>query len=186
MNRCGERMTDSLEEPSFDLTHEFSDFEIRRYADTVQARVQTSGRGGGAPSGGFRRVAGYIFGGNKQRASIAMTAPVSMWEEDGSGWLAFTMPSAYSLTSLPEPNDEGVRLVAHPGAMVAVKRFTGRTTPKKTERIERTLRAAAEREGYRCVGPPVLAVYENPWTTLPFRRRNEIHVEIEPIGPLPS
>jgi hypothetical protein len=186
MNRRGERMTDSLEEPSFDLTHEFSDFEIRRYADTVQARVQTSGRGGGAPSGGFRRVAGYIFGGNKQRASIAMTTPVSMWEEEGSGWLAFTMPSAYSLTSLPEPNDEGVRLVAHPGAMVAVKRFTGRTTPKKTERIERTLRAAAEREGYRCVGPPVLAVYENPWTTLPFRRRNEIHVEIEPIGPLPS
>jgi len=46
-------------------------------------------------------------------------------------------------------------------------------------RIEEGLRAAIEREGYVATGPAVLAVYENPWTTVPFMRRNELHLHIE-------
>ena len=171
-------MANRIEEPSFDVIKSYADFEIRRYVNTVQARVQTSSRGGGAASGGFRRVAGYIFGGNAQKTSIAMTAPVSMWEEDGLSWLAFTMPSEYSLDSLPLPNDEGVRLVPHAGSTVAVMSFSGRNTPGKGDRVEQKLRAALEREGYQSVGPGVLALYDNPWTTLPFLRRNELHLEI--------
>ena len=102
----------------------------------------------GGASGGFRRVAGYIFGGNSERASIAMTAPVSMWDEDGSGWLAFTMPSAYATRCLASAKRRGV-LTSKPVATVAVARFTGRSTPKKTVRVEATLRAAVEREGTR-------------------------------------
>ena len=94
-------MASKIEEPSFDVIQSYTDFEVRRYVDTVQARVQTSSRGGGAASGGFRRVAGYIFGGNAQKTSIAMTAPVSMWEEDGSSWLAFTC----LLYTSPSPRD---------------------------------------------------------------------------------
>ena len=123
-------------------------------------------------------MAGYIFGGNVQQTSIAMTAPVSMWEEDGASWLAFTMPSVYSLDSLPAPNDEGVHLVPHAGAVVAVMSFSGRNTPGKGDRVEQKLRAAMEREGYQSAGPSVLALYDNPWTTLPFLRRNELHIEI--------
>ena len=171
-------MASGIEEPSFDVIKSYDDFEVRRYVDTVQARVQTSSRGGRAASGGFRRVAGYIFGGNAQKTSIAMTAPVSMWEEGGSSWLAFTMPSMYSLDSLPVPNDEGVRLVTHAGSTVAVMRFSGRNTPGKGDRVEQKLRAAMEREGYQPVGPGVLALYDNPWTTLPFLRRNELHIGI--------
>ena len=89
-------MAETLEEPPYEVINAHDGFEVRRYGPTVQARVQTAGRDGGAASGGFRRVAGYIFGGNSERTSIAMTAPVHMWEEDGSGWLAFTMPSAYA------------------------------------------------------------------------------------------
>lgn len=171
-------MASRIEEPSFDVIKSYDDFEVRRYVDTVQARVQTSSRGGGAASGGFRRVAGYIFGGNAQQTSIAMTAPVSMWEEDGASWLAFTMPSVYSLDSLPAPDDEGVHLVPHAGAVVAVMSFSGRNMPGKGDRVEQKLRAAMEREGYQSAGPGVLALYDNPWTTLPFLRRNELHIEI--------
>ena len=172
-------MVSSLEEPSFESVRIYPDFELRQYADTVQARVRTTGRDGGAASGGFRRIAGYIFGGNAQQASIAMTAPVSMWDNEGEGWMAFTMPSLYSITSLPAPDDQGVQLVNHKGANVAVMKFSGRTTPSKTQRIEVALRAAIEREGLHAAGPGVLAVYDNPWTTLPFRRRNELHIEVE-------
>ena len=172
-------MAETLEEPAYEVISSHDGFEVRRYAPTVQARVQTAGRDGGAASGGFRRVAGYIFGGNSERASIAMTAPVHMWEEGGSGWLAFTMPSAYAMETLPTPNDAGVRLHPTSTSTVAVARFSGRTTPKKTARIEEGLRAAIKREGYGAVGPAVLAVYENPWTTLPFMRRNELHLHLE-------
>ncbi|MEL0312950.1 MAG: heme-binding protein [Candidatus Poseidoniales archaeon] len=175
-------MAETLEEPAYEVISTHDGFEVRRYAPTVQARVQTAGRDGGAASGGFRRVAGYIFGGNSERASIAMTAPVHMWEEGGSGWLAFTMPSAYALETLPSPNDAGVRLHSTSVATVAVARFSGRTTPKKTARVEKELRAAIEREGYVAAGPAVLAVYENPWTTLPFMRRNELHIELLEIN----
>jgi len=172
-------MAETLEEPPYEVINTHDGFEVRRYGPTVQARVQTAGRNGGAASGGFRRVAGYIFGGNSERASIAMTAPVHMWEEGGSGWMAFIMPSAYAMETLPTPNDTGVRLHPTDVATVAVARFSGRTTPKKTARVERGLRAAIEREGYAAVGPAVLAVYENPWTTLPFMRRNELHLHLE-------
>ena len=172
-------MAETLEEPAYEVIDIRDGFEVRRYVPTVQARVQTAGRDGGAASGGFRRVAGYIFGGNSERASIAMTAPVHMWEEGGSGWLAFTMPSAYAMETLPTPNDAGVHLHPTSVATVAVARFSGRTTPKKTARVESGLRAAVEREGYVAAGPAVLAVYENPWTTLPFMRRNELHLHLE-------
>ena len=179
-------MARRIEEPRYDVLETYDDFELRRYGPTVQARVQTAGRDGGAASGGFRRVAGYIFGGNSERTSIAMTAPVHMWEEGGSGWLAFTMPSAYALETLPSPNDAGVRLHPTSTSTVAVARFSGRTTPKKTAGVEKELRAAVEREGYTAVGPAVLAVYENPWTTLPFMRRNELHLHLDsPDAPAP-
>ncbi len=183
----GERIVaETLEEPAYEVIHAHDGFEVRRYAPTVQARVQTASRDGGAASGGFRRVAGYIFGGNSERTSIAMTAPVQMWEENGSGWLAFTMPSAYALETLPTPNDAGVRLHPTSSVTVAVARFSGRTTPKKTAQIEERLRTAIEREGYASVGPAVLAVYENPWTTLPFMRRNELHLHLDvPDAPTP-
>lgn len=124
-------MASNIEEPAYELVRAYSDFEVRDYATNVQARVQTAGN---APSGGFRRVAGYIFGGNQTGESIAMTAPVSMWEEKGAGWLAFTMPSAYDLEALPTPHDAGVLLVAQPKQRVAVMSFSANNAPKNGAR----------------------------------------------------
>jgi hypothetical protein len=172
-------MAEHLEEPAFTLIQTYDNFELRAYEPTIQARVKTAdGRSSGAASSGFRRVASYIFGGNQSSSRIAMTAPVSMWEEDEQGWLAFTMPSAYGMEHLPQPNDTGVVLVACEQATVAVLSFSGRASPRKVARLETTLRAAVANEGLEAVGPVVLAVYENPWTTLPFRRRNELHVRV--------
>ena len=102
-----------------------------------------------------------------------------MWDEGGSGWLAFTMPSAYSVETLPRPNDADVMLVECPGQDVAVLSFSGRTTLPKRARLEQRLRAALEQQGLESTGPVVLAVYENPWTTLPFMRRNELHIRLK-------
>lgn len=172
-------MAENLEEPTFTLVQAYDDFEVRAYEPTIQARVKTADGGSrGGDSGGFRRVASYIFGGNQSSSRIAMTAPVSMWEEEEQGWLAFTMPSAYAMEHLPQPNDAGVVLVECEQATVAVLSFSGLTSPRKVARLETALRKAVVREGLKVAGPVVLAVYENPWTTLPFRRRNELHVRV--------
>ena len=172
-------MAENLEEPAFTLIQAYGDFEVRAYEPTIQARVKTADRGSsGAASGGFRRVASYIFGGNHSNSTIAMTAPVSIWEEQEQGWLAFTMPSAYSMERLPRPHDTGVVLVECGHETVAVLSFSGLTSPRKVARLETALRTAVAREGLEATGPVVLAIYENPWTTLPFRRRNELHIRI--------
>ena len=67
-------MAENLEEPGFDIIKQYKHFEIRSYSDTIQARVLTPGDGWANSSGGFRRIAGYIFGRNERKQSIAMTA----------------------------------------------------------------------------------------------------------------
>ena len=81
------------EEPKYDVVARqgtgASEVEIRRYAPrlaaetTVAAASETAAR-----SEGFRRLAGYIFGGNRGQAKIAMTAPVAQSPEK----IAMTAP----------------------------------------------------------------------------------------------
>ena len=101
-------MSENLEEPDYEVIGSYSGFEVRRYSDTIQARVRTEGTNWRGSSVGFRRIAGYIFGRNDRQQMISMTGPVHMWEEDGGTMMAFTMPSEYSMEELPRPNDKGV------------------------------------------------------------------------------
>ena len=174
-------MAGKIEEPKYEVPAHYDGFELRRYAPTVQARVRTDGVGRRQSIGGFRRIAGYIFGGNTSQTSIAMTAPVETWNEDGSGWMAFTMPSAYSLESLPDPIDSGVFLLECEGRDVAVLSFTGRFPPSKTEKMGGRLKTMVEQQGLSPTQEPILAVYDGPMT-LPFKRRNEILIPVETGG----
>jgi len=76
-------MSGRLEDPAHEVLATHDGFEVRRYAPTVQARVQKARPGQGSDGSAFRRVAGYIFGGNDAGMRIAMTAPVQLWG-DGS------------------------------------------------------------------------------------------------------
>lgn len=174
-------MGEDLEEPTYELLQNYGGFELRRYASSIQARVQTTGSGRRPSVGGFRQIAGYIFGGNQDRASIAMTAPVETWTEDGREWMAFTMPSAYTLETLPVPVDGGVFLTECEGRDVAVLRFSGRFHLSKSQRLGERLKAMAVEQGLTPTQEPILAVYDGPMT-LPFKRRNEMLLPVERIS----
>ena len=175
-------MAETLEEPDYEKVRVHDGFELRNYGTSVEARVQRSGEGASDDSTAFRRVAGYIFGANRTGARYAMTAPVSRWSDDEGAWLSFHMPAAHSLDELPAPDDSGIELAARAERTVAVTTFTGRTTSGRLRKKERRLRQDIEQAGYTVSGPPVLAVYDNPWTTLPFKRRNELHLEVQADG----
>ncbi|MEO8461020.1 MAG: heme-binding protein, partial [Dokdonella sp.] len=80
----------AVEEPAFKTVLKDGNFEVRDYPALVVAEVTVSGEQKEAASRGFRLLAGYIFGGNKRRQSIAMTAPVA--QEPTSEKIAMTAP----------------------------------------------------------------------------------------------
>mgnify|MGYP001160877760 FL=1 len=172
-------MAENYEEPAYELLRKYRGFEVRKYVDTIQARVSTGGMNYGESSRPFRRIAGYIFGGNERQQSIAMTAPVHMWQSDEESLMAFTMPSEHKMKDLPKPNDSGVELLHVEGEVVAVLKFSGLSRPGKSLRLQNRLRKLVEAEGLATSGNAKLAVYDNPMSTLPFLRRNEIHIPLE-------
>ena len=171
-------MASGLEEPEYELLSEYEGFEIRRYSESVQARLLTPSSGWSGTSGGFRRIAGYIFGGNETNQRIAMTAPVQMWDTDSGSMMSFTMPSKYSIKDLPSPIDKGVEIVEVDEYVVAVLPFSGLSRNSKARRLMAKLETLVQASGLTAEGAPVLAVYDNPGTTLPFMRRNEIHLPL--------
>ena len=77
-------MAENYEEPAYEILQKYRGFEVRKYVDTIQARVSTDGMNYGESARPFRRIAGYIFGGNERQQSIAMTAPCLLYTSDAA------------------------------------------------------------------------------------------------------
>jgi hypothetical protein len=166
-------MANSIEEPKFELLLDIDGIEIRRYVPTIQAVTAMPGYS----SGGFRRLAGYIFGGNENEQSIAMTAPVQETMSGSDGEMAFTLPSEYAIDDLPNPDSDNVELRPVPERLVAVIVFSGRASDKKAEEKWQELSAKLNANNIEITGEPLLNQYNPPWT-LPFLRRNEVMVAV--------
>jgi hypothetical protein len=182
----------AVEEPKFTLVLREGSFEIRDYQPAVAAEVTVTGGQREAAGKGFRLLAGYIFGGNRRRQSIAMTAPVAQQpagrtiamtapvtqsRRDGEWVVRFTMPAAYTLATLPEPDDPRVQLRALPPERFAVERFSGLADPQLVEAKTAELEGFVRAHGLRAIGPVSLAQYDPPWT-LWFMRRNEVMIPV--------
>lgn len=189
------------EEPQWREVARVGDVEIRRYDERIAAETVVSGDSSAARNAGFRKLAGYIFGGNDRRQSIAMTAPVAQSGANpaGSGsqkiamtapvaqtpsgpdrWtIRFFMPSAYTMQTLPVPRDPDVRLVVVPAETYAVLRFSGTAPARTVDSHTADLLSGLTDTGWRPQGEPVAWFYDPPWT-LPPLRRNEIAVRVEP------
>lgn len=184
----------AVEEPAFKTVLQEGAFEIRDYPSLVVAEVTVSGEQKEAANKGFRLLAAYIFGGNKRRQSIAMTAPVAQAPSsekiamtapvtqiaNAGNWIVrFTMPRAYTLDTLPEPNDPKVQLRRLPAERVAVLRFSGLAGKDDVDAKTAELVALTKAHHLRTIGPASLAQYNPPWT-LWFMRRNEVMIPVEP------
>lgn len=168
-------MAGDVEEPQWELIDKLDAVELRLYQPSIQAITELSSSA--STTAGFRRLAGYIFGGNDRAQSIAMTAPVQETLEKDRPVMAFTLPAEYALDELPAPNDKRVSIVEVPKRTVAAVRFSGWATDSRVKRMQGTLLETLQSHGIQPVGIPVLNQYNPPWTA-PFLRRNEISVEI--------
>lgn len=181
----------NIEEPSYTVVERRDGYEIRDYAPYIVAEVETSGQRDQSLNQGFRLLADYIFGNNTKSAPIAMTAPVaeSVSEpvamtvpvmEQGSGdtrHVTFTMPSKYTLATLPKPNNSAVKLREVPAHRVAVTRFSWYATDSRVARLQSQLIDMLKRDNIKTLWAPAYAGYNPPFSA-PWLQRHEVMVDI--------
>ena len=106
-----------------------------------------------------------------------MTAPVLQERVGSEWWMAFVMPSSYTMDSLPAPLDPTIKTTEIPSRTVAVIRYSGILSQTAIDLHAFQLQAWIEANGYQALSAPRSAGYDPPWT-LPFLRRNEVHIDI--------
>ena len=127
-------MSNSLktENQKYRLVLKEDQFEIRFYPAATFAKIYSDGTDyKSVASSGFRKLAGYIFGGNDQGKSISMTAPVRMEMSEKGSTMSFVMPEKYKESDLPKPKDASVHIEKSSPQYVAVISFGGYADDEK-------------------------------------------------------
>ena len=170
----------AIETPEHNLLEREGRFELREYKSFLVAKTTVEDTYKEATVTGFRKIANYIFGGNKSQLSIAMTAPViaNVPNERNIYDIVFVMPKKHTLSSLPTPNDNQVKIETHNLGKTAVVKFGGWATRTRTEYYKKELEEFLRKKQYIAKGVFLVAQYNSPWALPPFRK-NEILISIE-------
>jgi hypothetical protein len=176
----------AIEKPSYITLATEGNFELRRYSSYIVADTFVEGNFEAVGSEGFRPLAGYIGGKNRKKESIsmttpvsqkrasekiAMTAPVSQTGENGRWRITFMMPAAYTLETLPIPDDDRVVLKEEKEKTVAVIRYSGTWRKKGYADHAQKLMDWISTMDWKIVGAPVWARHNPPFTPWFMRRK---------------
>jgi hypothetical protein len=185
----------AIESPRYQTVHKDNRFEIREYEEYLLAEVEIDGDFSSALQKGFRVLADYIFGGNTSKAHIKMTVPVTQQAagsekiemtapvtsspvEEGKKYIiAFTMPSKYTLETLPDPANKTISFRRVAKHKVAALRFSGNLNSKLATRKAKELEIWLNENKYSRKSSFVFAQYNPPWIPGIFRR-NEVSIEV--------
>lgn len=181
------------EEPHFEVLGQQGAVEIRRYGPRLAAETWVTAESEeAARREGFRRLAGFIFGGNRGQSRIAMTAPVAQAPgperiamtapvsatAQAEGWsIRFFMPASATRETLPIPDDARITIVEAPAETLAVLRYSGIPSAAAAATQRAALRTALATGPWQATGEPFDWFYDPPWT-LPPARRNEAVVPV--------
>ena len=162
-------MSNRAEEPSYVVLKTLEEgIEIRDYGIQIRATSQM-----GQENRSFGVLAEYIFGHNERNEKIGMTAPVVTNMDQ----MSFIMPERFNLESLPKPLSAQIKIDLVQKAKVAVIRFSGFSSPKKSDEEAEKLFRVLKSNGIEIEGEPFLMRYNPPYT-LPFFRRNEVAIKV--------
>jgi effector-binding domain-containing protein len=170
----------ATEEPDFKVLKKDKNIEYREYPGYLRAAVEVeSSTHNEAGSQAFSTLANYIFGNNKEKSKLRMTAPVAIKPADtGSYEVSFIMPSEYSMETIPEPVNPQIKLheVAEHRAVAII--FSGHSDENKVNEKTKLLNNWIAENKLVAIGFPVLARYDPPWKP-GFMRRNEVLIKVE-------
>ncbi|GAB2210524.1 hypothetical protein Droror1_Dr00015791 [Drosera rotundifolia] len=171
--------TPDLETPKYLILRRAADYEVRKYSPFAVVETEGDKLSGSA---GFNNVAGYIFGKNATAEKISMTTPVFTETTDSEMSkvaIQIVLPNEKDFDSLPNPNQEGVRLRKVEGGTVAALKFSGKQTEDVVIEKEKELRASLLRDGLVPEKGCLLARYNDPGRTWDFIMRNEVLIWLQ-------
>lgn len=180
-----------VEQPYYQVLRTENNIEIRQYQPMLIAEVTIADNRERAINLGFRQLADYIFGNNRVKQNIkmtapvqqqrnmkiAMTAPVQQQAVSGNWQVSFVMPAEYTIKTLPMPVNENVIIKKIPAKQFVVIRFSGFNSDKNIQMHEKILLEYTKRNKLSVTGNVKYAYYNPPWT-LPPLRRNELMLEL--------
>jgi hypothetical protein len=151
--------------------------EIRYYPSATFATIYSAETEYKAlASSGFRRLAGYIFGGNDQAKSIPMTAPVRMEMGTKGSSMSFVMPERFSENNLPKPKDSKIQIQKSAPQYVAVISFNGYANDERIREHRDLLLKLIQAKGTQVAGEYSFLGYNAPYQF--WGRRNEVVIPV--------
>lgn len=169
--------SNKTEEQKYTVILKEDDFEVRFYPSTTIAKINSNAKTYKELSGpGFRKLAGYIFGGNDENKNISMTSPVHMNINDSISSMSFVMPSTYSQENLPKPNDKNIIIEKTPDEYAAVLQFGGFASDDDLKLYSEKLLKILSEKGIVAYGNARYLGYNPPYQLL--KRRNEIIISV--------
>jgi len=187
----------AIETPKYKILKKVGRLELREYEPYIKASVEVNAEGfNSASSNAFGQLADYIFGNNTSATKIAMTAPVMSEQKSVSEKIAmttpvastkmsngifetsFTMPSEYTMTTLPKPNNNSIKISQIPSHKLAVIGFSGYTGESKINNMTLKLKHWAKENNIKLFQDSIILRYNPPWTP-GFLRRNEIGFRVK-------
>ncbi len=170
-----------LESPSYKVAEKDGAIEVRYYESMLLQSVKVSGDQYRALRLGFRPLVNYIGAKAREGEKISMTAPVmqSLSDTDNEWIVSFSMPSKYSKTTLPEPNNAKVYSEEIKPTVAAVIQFSGKTYRDGLliKEKEKVLSDWVKNRGFKIISKPKYLFYNDP-STPGFLRRNEVMIII--------
>ena len=154
------------------------DFEIRKYPSATMATVSMDAKSyKELSSTGFRKLASFIFGENKDQKNIAMTSPVHMDINDSESSMSFVMPSEYNRENLPTPDNSEIKIETTAEEYVAAIQFSGYANDEDIKKYADQLENSLKLSGIEYFGNFRFLGYNAPYQVLD--RKNEIIVSIQ-------
>ncbi len=155
-----------------------AELEIRYYPSATMATIYSKGTNyKGVANNGFRKLAGFIFGGNEEKKGISMTAPVRMNMSEKGSEMSFVMPEKYNESTLPKPNDASIRIHKSAPQYVAVISFSGYATDEKIQSYKHQLEQILAKRNIKITGDYNFLGYNAPYQFI--GRTNEVIIPIE-------
>jgi len=186
----------AIETPKYKILKKNGRIELREYEPYIKASVEVDAEGfNSAGNNAFGQLADYIFGNNTSASKITMTAPVisdqklvsekiamtapvsSTKKSNGIYETSFTMPSKYTIDTLPKPNNNSIKISQIPSHRLVVIGFSGYTGESKINNMTLKLKHWAKENDIKIYQEPIILRYNPPWTP-GFLRRNEIGFKV--------
>ena len=165
--------------PEYKIISQYNNIEIRQY-DKINVITTTEMLPyKEATYTGFRTLAGYIFGNNKENVTIPMTSPViTTLPNEKNIDINFVVNKDYVLNELPDPITNKITFDELELGIVATIKFGFWATPKRIKKYKRKLETYLNNNSIKYSSKFFVAQYNSPWVMPPFRK-NELIVSIK-------